>query len=216
MGSSLLATRSVTLDVNGYAKDAALAGVVLMIESISGGTPISIIWLDNGGQRNGKIENAIAGRRYSAGGDFSGLEFQGGAGETVTFLVGPAGSESTSDTAVVGSVTVTNEVEIKNAAGVPITVTEVNAAAHANAKKTAMNVSTQALAANANRKYLSMQNPSDTEYVYFRTDGAAAVADATAHKLYPGQSYEPRIPPSGAITIIRGGAVNVDITVTEA
>lgn len=219
-----LSTRTCKLDANGNGVDIC-EGVVIIFEAMNGAN-VKLTWLDGGQQESGSIGAAVVGRKYNAGSVFEGLKFSGGqANDTLTYLVGPEGADSyniLAAAAVIGHVIVDNEVEIKNDVGNPVpvngTITVAAApvgSAHVNAKKTATNASAAALAANAARKYLSMQNPSDTEYVYFRTDGGSAVADATSHKLYPGQSYEPRVAPVGAINIIRGGAVNVDITVTE-
>jgi hypothetical protein len=76
--------------------------------------------------------------------------------------------------------------------------------------------STPLLAANANRKYLLIQNQSPTEDIYIRTDGGAAVADKTAFKLSGGQTWEPPVAPTGAINAIRGAGVAVDVHVIQA
>lgn len=89
-------------------------------------------------------------------------------------------------------------------------------AAHANNAKTAGAASAALLAANAARKYLAIQNQDATQSVYVRTDGGAAVADNTSVKIAPGQTWEPPVPPVGAVNAIRGGASDVLLQVVEA
>jgi hypothetical protein len=87
--------------------------------------------------------------------------------------------------------------------------------AHSPSGVTVGAASTVVLAANANRKYLLIQNQSTTDDVYIRTDGGIAVADKTALKLQPGQVWEPPVAPTGAINAIRG-AVAVDLHVIQS
>lgn len=218
MTPQLLTSRSIKLDANGDA-ELSIGGNVFVFDSSLSTVSIDITWLIDH-QEAGAVKGVLLGRLLNAGAPFSGVRISGGdPDDTIQVLVGPSDAYARESAAqvVIGHVIVDNEVEVKNDAGNPLAVTgNVKAAGHTNAKVTAGAASADALAANAARKYLSIQNPSDTEYVYFRTDGGVAVADATAHKLYPGQSYEPAVPPTGKITCIRGGVVDVDFTVTEA
>lgn len=82
-------------------------------------------------------------------------------------------------------------------------------------KVTVGSVTGAVLAANAARKYLLIQNPNAAGNVFLRTDGAAAVADATAFKLAPGQTWEPPVAPNNAITGITDTGGNLDIHVIQ-
>ena len=89
--------------------------------------------------------------------------------------------------------------------------------AHTQAKKTVTNASTTLLAANATRRYLFVQNQDPTGDIYIRTDGGgAAVADASAVRLRPGDVWEPAVPPLAALTAIGSIASNANVQVTEA
>jgi hypothetical protein len=91
-------------------------------------------------------------------------------------------------------------------------------AAHTDSSKTATNASTQALAANANRKYLAAQvPPTAAAGVWLRSDGGAASVAAGSVYIAPGQMWEPGIAPTGQINMIRDTtAANIDFTVIEA
>lgn len=100
----------------------------------------------------------------------------------------------------------------------PTTVSSIVPAtglAHTQTGVTVGAASTVVLAANANRKYLLIENQSTTDDVYIRTDGGVAVADKTALKLQPGQVWEPPVAPTGAVNAIRG-AVAVDLHVIQS
>lgn len=86
---------------------------------------------------------------------------------------------------------------------------------HIQAKVAVTNASGTLLAANATRRFVSVQNPSAAGNIWIRTDGAAAVADATCFKVEPGQVWEPIVPPLAAIKAI-GDLATVDIQVIEA
>jgi len=88
--------------------------------------------------------------------------------------------------------------------------------AHTNTQKTATVPSSQMLAANASRKYLSVQVPSGAAAgIAIRTDGGVAAADATSIEILPGESYTPLVAPIGIINMIRIGAADIAFNVTE-
>jgi hypothetical protein len=117
---NLLKTRNVTLDANGRGMDNQ-GGGMLIVETISGGTPINITWLRDG-VHVGTVVAMTAGRRMRPGGRFSGYEIAGGAGETITLLVGPAEADAGDMAQVAAAVNVANEIEVKNDAGNPLPV----------------------------------------------------------------------------------------------
>lgn len=86
---------------------------------------------------------------------------------------------------------------------------------HVQAKKTVTNASASMLAANASRRYLCVQNQDATGNIYIRTDGAAAVADASCVKIGPGQMWEPLVPPLGAVFAIGDIASNANVMALE-
>ena len=71
------------------------------------------------------------------------------------------------------------------------------------------------LAANANRRYLLLQNQDALGNVWVNTEGGAAVADETCLKLAPGDVWEPTLPPVGALAAI-GDIASNDLQVIEA
>lgn len=90
-----------------------------------------------------------------------------------------------------------------------INSTVAPSAAFAQSKVTVTNVAggTQLFAANAARKYLLVQNPdTNVNPIYLRVDGGVPLADASAIKLEPGQTYEPAVVPTGAIVALSGVA----------
>jgi hypothetical protein len=74
--------------------------------------------------------------------------------------------------------------------------------------------SSQALAANANRRYLFMQNQHGSGNVWVRADGGVATQTAAAVKIGPGGFWEPAQVPTGQINIIGDVAHNL-LHVTE-
>lgn len=92
----------------------------------------------------------------------------------------------------------------------------INGLAHTQTAVTAGIASAQALAANANRKYLAIQNQSSSEDVYVRTDGGAAAVSNASFRVGPGQTWEPPIAPTGQVNVIRGAAADAAINVIEA
>lgn len=130
--------------------------------------------------------------------EFDRVEITTGGTETVSWLYAP--SEGGSDR-FTGDMTPT---------GYP------KGAAHSPYAKTAGAASSQMLAPNANRKYLLVQNQDAAESVYLHTGGGAAAANNTCIRLGPGDVWEPTVPPTGAITMIRGGAADVLLHVIEA
>lgn len=82
--------------------------------------------------------------------------------------------------------------------------------------KTAAAASAQALAANASRKVLKVQlQSSAVNSIFIHSNGGPAVADTTCWELLPGQSWEPIVPPTGAIFVIRNGGVDIPFHVEE-
>jgi hypothetical protein len=71
------------------------------------------------------------------------------------------------------------------------------------------------LAANANRRYLLIQNNDTAGIIYVRLDGGAATA-ATGIKIAAGGSYEcAGYVPTGAITAIGDIASNANVVAVE-
>lgn len=95
-----------------------------------------------------------------------------------------------------------------------VTITNVNGA-FANAQKTVTNASGQVLAANANRRYLLIQNNDSSGVIYVRLDGAVATS-ATGIKIAAGGSLELQgYVPTGAITAIGDLVSNANIVAVE-
>jgi hypothetical protein len=74
--------------------------------------------------------------------------------------------------------------------------------------------SAQALAANASRQYLMIQNNDPASTLWVRADGAAATKVAPAFKIPPGGFWEPITIPTGAVMAI-GDAANNNATFIE-
>lgn len=88
---------------------------------------------------------------------------------------------------------------------------------HVQAAATVTNASGALLAANANRRYLMIQNQDPAGSIYVRTDGGgAATATAACVLIGPGQAWEPAVPPLGALTAIGDFSSNANIMVIEA
>lgn len=84
-----------------------------------------------------------------------------------------------------------------------------------NSQKTVANASAQMIAANANRRYLLIQNNDVTGNIYVRLDGAVATV-GTGIKIGPGGYYEnSSYTPTGAITAIGDIASNTNIVTVE-
>lgn len=130
---------------------------------------------------------------------FDAVEITTGASEAVKFLIaenGEAGEDRT-----VGSVYVLNQ---------PAT-----AGAFVNASATVTSSSATLIAANANRRYLLIQNNDASGDIYVRLDGSAATT-STGIKIAAGGSYECQgYAPTGAVTAIGSIASNANIVTVE-
>lgn len=108
-----------------------------------------------------------------------------------------------------------NEVRYDKA---PVGNTTINTATDTftHAQKTVTSASATMINANANRKYLLIQNNDAGGDIYVRLDGATATM-TTGAKIPAGGSYElgERVP-NGAITAIGSIASNANIVVVEA
>ena len=119
-----LRTKTLVLDANGQGvlHD---GGEVFFFDSSLSTVAIDVTWLDSGQQEQGKVEGVLLGRLLRAGGAFSGVKITGGdPNDTLKIYIGPADAyarESVTN-AVIGNVTVINEVEVKNDAGNPLNV----------------------------------------------------------------------------------------------
>lgn len=125
-----------------------------------------------------------------------------------------AGLNSIAGTLVIGE----GDADSASVTGTVTTSTNASptGAAHTSASVTVGAAAANALAANTNRKYLSVQNQSATENIFARADGTAAVANGTSFRIPPGGVWTPRVAPTGAVSLIRGGGVDVTANVIEA
>lgn len=108
-----------------------------------------------------------------------------------------------------------NEVRYDKA---PVGNTTINtvASTFTNSQKTVTNANGTLVGANANRRYLLIQNNDAEGDIYVRLDGLTATT-ATGVKIEAGGSYElENLVPSNAITAIGSIASNANIVVVEA
>jgi len=117
-----------------------------------------------------------------------------------TVVVGGAGAR-VNDSNIIGTLTLT---------GAPV------GSAHSYSSPAVSNASGQKIAANANRKYLAVQNQDAAGNVWIRGDGVVAVAGVPCLKLRPGESWEPPVAPTGAVMAIGDIANNPNVTFIEA
>lgn len=175
------------------------------LELVNTVNPVDVVLYDGDG-------NVLAREPQAQGGDywdrrdkipFSRFEITTGALEAVTFVVSDAEG---------GTKRVSADVADRPSRQLGT----LNGAAHANNAKVAGAASAQALAANPLRKYLGIQNQDAVEKIFVRTDGGVAAPNSTSMRVDPGLLWEPPVPPTGQINIIRGGGVDVAVQVTEA
>lgn len=101
-----------------------------------------------------------------------------------------------------GSVVVTNVPHVVVDSLPAVSISDAKNSAFSNAAATVGTASGQLLAARASRRFLLLQNNSDTATIFVRLDGAAA-NNTTGVKLAPGASLELAAwCPTGAITAI--------------
>lgn len=108
-----------------------------------------------------------------------------------------------------------NEVRYDKA---PVGNTTINtvASTFTNSQKTVTNASGTLVAANANRRYLLIQNNDAAGDIFVRLDGVTATT-ATGVKIEAGGSYAlETLVPNGAVTVIGSIASNANIVVVEA
>jgi hypothetical protein len=74
--------------------------------------------------------------------------------------------------------------------------------------------STQAIAANPLRNYLSIQNNDGTNAIYCRPDGGTA-STTTGIKILSAQMWVPYAAPRGAVNCINASGTNTSVIVTE-
>lgn len=86
---------------------------------------------------------------------------------------------------------------------------------HTSTPKTATAAATNAVEANGARKVLIIQPTGGS--IRIRTDGEPATDGAGSLLLVSGEAYAPEAAqvPSSAVSMIRVGATNVDVTVVE-
>ena len=123
--SPILRSRKVVLDANGEAT-VLYGGEVFFFDTSGSSVSIDVTWLDNEGHElGGTVAGVLLGRLLRAGAPFGGVRISGGdPNDTLQIYVGPSGAyarESVTN-AVIGNVTVINEVEVKNDAGNPLNV----------------------------------------------------------------------------------------------
>ncbi len=202
----LLRTRQLVLDANG---EGVLhdGGDVVLFDTSGSSVSIDITWIDGGGQEAGKVQGVLLGRLLRAGGGFAGLRVTGGdPNDTIKLLVGPtdAYARESVTNAVIGNVTVINEVEVKNDAGNPLavegTVTESQGAAIAhNAAVAVNNVLTNVLAAGARRRVRLYNQGPDAVAI---GSGAGLTWAKRARVLEMGDSYEDEVTAQLAVDAI--------------
>lgn len=83
-----------------------------------------------------------------------------------------------------------------------------------NTTGTVTNATTQLIAANAVRKYISVQNNDGAGIIYLN-NGAGAATTANGVKILPGQMWVPTVIPVGAIQAIGSIASNANVIVVE-
>jgi hypothetical protein len=88
--------------------------------------------------------------------------------------------------------------------------------AHVAAAKTVTTTAANHLAALATRKYLCIQNQDAAGIIYVRCDGTAATATAASLKMAPGDVWEPKVVPTGAVSAIGDIASNANVHMIEA
>ena len=154
------------------------------------------------------------------------VQFKTDSGESVTLKPGQSilterpfskidltnkmGVASLAGTLVIGA----GQLNDSNVQGTVTVLATTNNGAHVNTKVTVAAASTLLRAAVAAPRHLLIQVPDTAaQPVWIRTDGGVAVADATAIKLRPGDSYEPAMIPTGQINAI-SGAGNIDVQIT--
>lgn len=210
----LLRTRTLVLDANG---EGVLhdGGEVVLFDTSGSSVSIDITWIDGGGQEAGKVLGVLLGRLLRAGGPFAGLRITGGdPNDTVKLLVGSADAyarESVTN-AVIGNVTVINEVEVKNDAGNPLSV-----AVDAGAKPRGVTVTDETeaglvavddvgvalIAADATRKSIRVRNTGDNPIALLAL--AAHTFANAAVIIDPGQTWN-EIEAPGAAWFAKCGA----------
>ncbi len=164
-----------------------VGGAYFKIQTATGQVDVSSTW--------GKLENLVSGQGLQKT-DYAYLNFQDktGAPNTVTVIVG---DENFIDTTGISTFT-------------PLQAT------FANANKTVTNVSAQLVAANANRKYLLIQNLGAGD-ISLTFDGSGATVAAGLKLLSGGGSYEAAlVVPTGQVNAIGSIANNPNIVVVEA
>lgn len=112
-----------------------------------------------------------------------------------------------------GSVVVTNAPHVVVDSLPAVSISDAKNGAFTNAAASVGTASGQLLAAKANRRYLLVQNNSDTATIYVRLDGVAAT-NTTGVKLGPGASMEiSNWAPTAAITAISDTAATPVVVV---
>lgn len=168
--------------------------------------PVDVVLYAEGDRVIARDENVSTGYFHERRGlePFVRVEITTDANEEVTFLHtdGTSGSRGSTD--------------VSDRAGRQLGIVS-QAGAHTHTAPNAGAAAANALAANTNRKYLLVQNPSTARTsIWVRCDGTAASAAAGSIELLPGGSYEPRVAPTGAVSIINGDAgANIAVTVVE-
>lgn len=130
-------------------------------------------------------------------GSFDRVQIESATTQAIQFVI-RLGQEVAYDKAPTGTVVVSN-----------------TAGAFTQAAATVTNASAQLLAANAQRRYLLIQNKDSTGVVFVTLDGTAATT-AKGIRIEPGGSYEcAGFMPSGAIFAIGSIARNANVVVVQ-
>jgi hypothetical protein len=152
-------------------------------------------------KNGGKVSEAIgitAGYAERFSDSFDKIAITSATAQTIQFVT-RLGNEVRYDKAPVGNTTINNV-----------------ASTFTNTQKTVTNASGTIVAANANRRYLLIQNNDASGDIYVRLDGVTATTE-TGLKIEAGASYElANLVPNGAITAIGSIASNANIVVVEA
>lgn len=158
-------------------------GNYLYFASVPGGTVTAVLFKD-GRALPEDLAQVIAGWYAEPDGGFDEVEVTSTLTQAIAFYIskGKVGANVFS-----GSVSVTSTVN-------PIGL------AHTRTARQVTNVSQVLLAANASRRFLSIQNIDPTGNLFIREDGTAATADNNSLKIYAGGApYEPLVVPTGEI-----------------
>lgn len=172
-------------------------GNYFLLQSVPGGV-IDVVFWKEGRRLEEELRDAVAGWYAAPMAGFDAIDITSSLTQEVSFHIarGRVGANVLSGQVVVTGVT--------------------NNGTHAPSSPAVTNASGVLLAANASRKYLCIQNQDATGNIWVRGDGGVATADADSIKIGPGESWEPLIPPVGAVNAIGDLVANNNVHVIQA